>query len=91
MLAIGDITGVNACTTPEEQSREPFESKDGTSIAYERQGSGPAVILVGGGVADRSGNAPLVPELAGHFTRLRCPGRPRTIVSHQGLSERWSA
>jgi pimeloyl-ACP methyl ester carboxylesterase len=43
-------------------------SKDGTSIAYERMGSGPAVILVGGGAVDRSENAPLAPELAEHFT-----------------------
>jgi pimeloyl-ACP methyl ester carboxylesterase len=43
-------------------------SKDGTSIAYDRQGRGPAVILVGGGLDDGSENAPLVPELAGHFT-----------------------
>jgi pimeloyl-ACP methyl ester carboxylesterase len=43
-------------------------SKDGTSIAYERQGSGPAVILVGGGLDDGSENAPLVPELAQWFT-----------------------
>jgi pimeloyl-ACP methyl ester carboxylesterase len=43
-------------------------SKDGTPIAYERAGSGPAVILVGGGFTDRSENAPLVPELAGRFT-----------------------
>src|SRR6266496_3866906 len=43
-------------------------SKDGTTIAYERVGSGPAVILVGGGISDRSENAPLAPELAGQFT-----------------------
>ena len=43
-------------------------SKDGTSIAYHRQGDGPAVILVGGGLDDGSENAPLVPELAGRFT-----------------------
>jgi pimeloyl-ACP methyl ester carboxylesterase len=43
-------------------------SKDGTSIAYERQGVGPAVILVGGGLDDGSENAPLVPELARWFT-----------------------
>ena len=43
-------------------------SKDGTSIAYERTGSGPAVILVGGGLDDGSENAPLALELAGHFT-----------------------
>jgi alpha-beta hydrolase superfamily lysophospholipase len=43
-------------------------SADGTSIAYERQGSGPAVILVGGGIDDGSENAPLATELAEHFT-----------------------
>jgi hypothetical protein len=43
-------------------------SKDGTAIAYHRQGDGPAVILVGGGLDDGSENAPLVPELAGRFT-----------------------
>jgi pimeloyl-ACP methyl ester carboxylesterase len=43
-------------------------SKDGTSIAYERQGSGPAVILVTGGLDDGSENAPLAAELAEHFS-----------------------
>lgn len=44
-------------------------SKDGTRIVYERFGSGPAAILVGGGGAvDRSENAPLAPELAEFFT-----------------------
>jgi pimeloyl-ACP methyl ester carboxylesterase len=43
-------------------------SKDGTSIAYDRQGSGPTVILVGGGLDDGSENAPLVPLLARHYT-----------------------
>ena len=43
-------------------------SKDGTSIAYQRSGSGPAVILVGGGLDDGSENAALVPELAQHHT-----------------------
>ncbi|MGI8331421.1 alpha/beta fold hydrolase [Actinomadura scrupuli] len=42
-------------------------SKDGTSIAYERAGTGPAVILVGGGLDDGSENAALVPELARNF------------------------
>ncbi|HZB78582.1 MAG TPA: alpha/beta hydrolase [Actinomycetota bacterium] len=42
-------------------------SKDGTSIAYERRGKGPAVILVGGAIDDGSENAPLVPELATTF------------------------
>jgi pimeloyl-ACP methyl ester carboxylesterase len=43
-------------------------SKDGTSIAYDRQGSGPAVILVGGAFVDRSDNTPLAAELAARFT-----------------------
>jgi pimeloyl-ACP methyl ester carboxylesterase len=43
-------------------------SKDGTSIAYDRQGRGPAVILVGGAFVDRSENTPLATELAAHFT-----------------------
>jgi pimeloyl-ACP methyl ester carboxylesterase len=50
-------------------------SADGTSIAYDREGRGPAVILVGGGLVDpatgragRAENAPLATELAEHFT-----------------------
>lgn len=43
-------------------------SRDGTSIAYERQGRGPAVVLVGGGLDDGSENAPLAAELATRFT-----------------------
>ena len=50
-------------------------SKDGTSIAYDRQGDGPAVILIGGGLLDpvtgRDGrweNAPLAAALAERFT-----------------------
>jgi pimeloyl-ACP methyl ester carboxylesterase len=50
-------------------------SKDGTSIAYDHQGSGAAVILVGGGLVDpatgragRAENAPLARALAERFT-----------------------
>ena len=43
-------------------------SADGTSIAYQRDGSGPAVVLVGGGLDDGTENAPLARELANHFT-----------------------
>lgn len=52
-------------------------SKDGTSIAYERMGGGPTVILVGGGLDDGSENAPLVPELAEHFTVFNYARRGR--------------
>jgi pimeloyl-ACP methyl ester carboxylesterase len=43
-------------------------SKDGTSIAYEREGRGPALVLVGGAIDDGSENAPLAPALAESFT-----------------------
>ena len=52
-------------------------SKDGTSIAYDRQGSGPAVILVTGGLDDGSGNAPLAAELARRFTAYNYNRRGR--------------
>ncbi|MEA2621212.1 MAG: hypothetical protein QOH61_122 [Chloroflexota bacterium] len=47
---------------------ERVTSGDGTSIAYDRLGEGPAVVLVSGGSVDRSSNAPLAGELAPHFT-----------------------
>jgi pimeloyl-ACP methyl ester carboxylesterase len=43
-------------------------SADGTSIAYRRDGNGPALILIGGGLDDGSENAPLGQVLAHHFT-----------------------
>lgn len=43
-------------------------SKDGTRIAFDRLGEGPAVILVSGGSVDRSSNAALAELLAPHFT-----------------------
>jgi pimeloyl-ACP methyl ester carboxylesterase len=52
-------------------------SKDGTSIAYDRQGSGPPVILVGGAFVDRSENAPLAAELARSHTVLNYDRRGR--------------
>ena len=47
---------------------EYLTSADGTSIAYQRDGSGPALVLVGGGLDDGTENAPLARELAKHFT-----------------------
>jgi pimeloyl-ACP methyl ester carboxylesterase len=52
-------------------------SKDGTSIAYDRRGGGPAVILVGGALTDRSENAPLAAELAEQFTVINYDRRGR--------------
>src|SRR3977135_2755179 len=46
----------------------PIKSKDGTVIAYEKSGHGPAVLIVGGVVGDRSQQAPLAELLAQDFT-----------------------
>ena len=43
-------------------------SKDGTLIAFDRSGQGPALILIGGALSDRSGGAPLAELLAPRFT-----------------------
>ncbi|WP_433162095.1 alpha/beta fold hydrolase [Kribbella sp. CA-247076] len=42
-------------------------SADGTAIAYERQGSGPRLVLVAGALCDRNALRPLADELAGDF------------------------
>lgn len=52
-------------------------SKDGTTIAFERKGHGPAVILTTGALDDGSENAPLATELAGRFTVLNYARRGR--------------
>ena len=46
---------------------ENVTSKDGTTIAFDRSGSGPPVILVSGGSVDRMSNAPLGDQLGTDF------------------------
>lgn len=43
-------------------------SKDGTRIAFDRSGQGPALIVVGGALSDRSGWTPLAELLAPRFS-----------------------
>jgi pimeloyl-ACP methyl ester carboxylesterase len=43
-------------------------SKDGTRIAFEKVGKGPALIVVGGALAQRNGGKPLAGKLMDHFT-----------------------
>ena len=52
-------------------------SKDGTKIAFERSGGGPAVILVSGASQDRSGNATLAEILELNFTVFNYDRRGR--------------
>jgi len=44
------------------------KSKDGTAIAYDKSGQGPAVVIVGGVIGDRSQQAPVAELLAKEFT-----------------------
>ena len=47
---------------------EKVTSSDGTRIAFERLGEGPALMIVGGSLADHRFYAPLANELAKSFT-----------------------
>ncbi|GAA5065347.1 pimeloyl-ACP methyl ester carboxylesterase [Thermocatellispora tengchongensis] len=47
---------------------EKVTSADGTAIAFERTGTGPALVITGGALNTRHSPGPLVPLLAGHFT-----------------------
>jgi pimeloyl-ACP methyl ester carboxylesterase len=52
-------------------------SKDGTTIAFDRSGDGPPIILVGGALADRSAAAQLSAQLAPHLTVIAYDRRGR--------------
>ncbi|WP_433167034.1 alpha/beta fold hydrolase [Kribbella sp. CA-247076] len=52
-------------------------SADGTVIAYDRLGSGPALVLVTGLLCDRAKMAPTAEELAKHYTVLNYDRRGR--------------
>jgi pimeloyl-ACP methyl ester carboxylesterase len=56
---------------------EHANSQDGTTIAYDRLGDGPPVILVCGGSTDRMANAGLAALLAADFTVLNYDRRGR--------------
>ncbi|WP_152362553.1 alpha/beta fold hydrolase [Microlunatus speluncae] len=56
---------------------EQVRSADQTLIAYDRQGQGAPVIMVGGGLDDGSENAPLAAELAGAHTVINYSRRGR--------------
>src|SRR5687768_2395987 len=52
-------------------------SRDGTTIAFERLGHGPPVVLVSGGSVDRTSNGPLADQLASDFAVLNYDRRGR--------------
>jgi pimeloyl-ACP methyl ester carboxylesterase len=63
--------------TRKEDLLNTVTSKDGTTIAYDRLGDGPPVILVSGGSVDRMSNAPLAEILAQRFTVFNYDRRGR--------------
>jgi pimeloyl-ACP methyl ester carboxylesterase len=56
---------------------ETITSKDGTTIAFDQLGAGPALILVAGASCDRAVDAPIADGLARHFTVLNYDRRGR--------------
>lgn len=56
---------------------EKATSKDGTTIAFDRLGDGPPVIMVCGAMADRALMRPTAEELAKHFTVFNYDRRGR--------------
>ncbi len=56
---------------------EEVFSKDGTTIAFDRSGEGPGILLVGGALSDRSAAAELAAELAPRFTVIAYDRRGR--------------
>jgi pimeloyl-ACP methyl ester carboxylesterase len=56
---------------------ERVTSKEGTTIAFDRLGSGPPVVLVCGGSVDRTADAAIAQELASDFTVFNYDRRGR--------------
>jgi len=56
---------------------ETVTSRDGTTIAFDRMGQGPPVVLVCGGSVDRTADAAIAQELASDFTVLNYDRRGR--------------
>jgi pimeloyl-ACP methyl ester carboxylesterase len=56
---------------------ETITSKDGTTIAFDRLGSGPPVVLVCGGSVDRTADAAIAQELASDFAVFNYDRRGR--------------
>src|ERR671933_2748986 len=52
----------------EREAMDKVTSSDGITIAFDRLGDGPPVIVVGGQLCDRALTRPTAEELAKHFT-----------------------
>jgi pimeloyl-ACP methyl ester carboxylesterase len=70
-------TGVSYRTREESDPMETVTSSDGTTIAFDRLGDGPPVIVVGGQLCDRALTRPTAEELAKRFTVFNYDRRGR--------------
>jgi pimeloyl-ACP methyl ester carboxylesterase len=67
-LALLALGAVEARADSQGKAVQRVSSRDGTRIAYEKFGSGPALIIVNGALAARDGGTELAQLLAAHFT-----------------------
>jgi hypothetical protein len=76
---VPSMTGVRdpRRATPASHRAQAVTSRDGTPIAFDRIGDGPAVILVGGATMARQGNGALAEVLANELTVLNHDRRGR--------------
>ena len=68
LAAVVFFSRVNGAIPQTESLVIHVPSKDGTSIAVECAGAGPNLVIVHGGIGDRSRWKPLFPFFASHFT-----------------------
>ncbi|HEY2555472.1 MAG TPA: alpha/beta hydrolase, partial [Diaminobutyricibacter sp.] len=56
---------------------ETVTSSDGSTLAYEVEGSGPTLLLIGGAFSTRQSAASVLPVLTPHFSVVRYDRRGR--------------
>ena len=71
------LDGRYAWSEEAQMAPNTVTSKDGTPIAFDRSGAGPALILVGGALSDRAAWAPVAKLLAPNFTVVSYDRRGR--------------
>jgi pimeloyl-ACP methyl ester carboxylesterase len=68
VTAIGLLSFALVASGQPAKTPQAVTSRDGTRIAYDKWGKGPALIVVGGALSDRAGGAELAQLLAASFT-----------------------
>src|SRR5688572_19544021 len=68
LLVLAACTSTPAVAPGELGASKMVTSKDGTRIAYDVVGAGPALVVIGGALSDRHGGDTLAARLASDFT-----------------------